>query len=112
MTCCRRSGNFWTIVTGLPEVKETPYIGAVVLNFVLQSLCGVLEEDSHEGTVESPSVERGEVGVVVSIDVVMFLIAGARVLIVASISGGKTTVLEVSWTFLVISLPSENNFER
>lgn len=30
-TCCSRSGNFCTMVTGWPEVKLTPYIGAVVL---------------------------------------------------------------------------------
>jgi len=30
-TCWRRSGNFWTMVTGCPEVKLTPYMGAVVL---------------------------------------------------------------------------------
>ena len=31
MTCWRRSGNFCTMVTGWPEVRDTPYIGAVVL---------------------------------------------------------------------------------
>jgi hypothetical protein len=30
-TCCRRSGNFCTIVTGCPDVRDTPYMGAVVL---------------------------------------------------------------------------------
>lgn len=34
-TCWRRSGNFWTIVTGWPEVNDTPYMGAVVLYRVL-----------------------------------------------------------------------------
>lgn len=41
-TCCKRSGNFCTIVTGCPEVKDTPYIGAVVLYRVLHSRDGVL----------------------------------------------------------------------
>lgn len=40
-TCCSRSGNFCTIVTGWPEVRETPYMGAVVLYLVLHSLDGV-----------------------------------------------------------------------
>ena len=31
MTCWSKSGNFWTMVTGCPEVRLTPYIGAVVL---------------------------------------------------------------------------------
>lgn len=39
-TCCRRSGNFCTIVTGCPLVRLMPYIGAVVLYLVLQSLAG------------------------------------------------------------------------
>ena len=30
-TCCNKSGKICTIVTGSPEVKLTPYIGAVVL---------------------------------------------------------------------------------
>jgi len=30
-TCCRRSGNFCTMVTGCPDVRDTPYMGAVVL---------------------------------------------------------------------------------
>jgi len=46
MTCCRRSGNFWTMVTGWPEVNDTPYIGAVVLYFVLHSR---LPGAEHEG---------------------------------------------------------------
>lgn len=40
-TCCNRSGNFCTIVTGWPDVKLTPYIGAVVLYLVLQRRAGV-----------------------------------------------------------------------
>lgn len=40
-TCCKRSGNFCTIVTGWPDVKLTPYIGAVVLYRVLQRRAGV-----------------------------------------------------------------------
>lgn len=39
-TCCKRSGNFCTIVTGCPLVRLMPYIGAVVLYLVLQSLAG------------------------------------------------------------------------
>lgn len=39
-TCCRRSGNFCTIVTGCPLVRLMPYIGAVVLYLVLQSRAG------------------------------------------------------------------------
>ena len=31
MTCWSRSGNFWTMVTGWPDVRLTPYMGAVVL---------------------------------------------------------------------------------
>lgn len=30
-TCCNKSGNFCTIVTGCPDVNDTPYMGAVVL---------------------------------------------------------------------------------
>ena len=41
MTCCNRSGNIWTTVTGLPDVRLTPYMGAVVLKVDLQSLEGV-----------------------------------------------------------------------
>lgn len=37
-TCWRRSGNFCTIVTGCPDVRDTPYIGAVVLYRVRHSL--------------------------------------------------------------------------
>lgn len=40
-TCCNKSGNFCTIVTGWPDVKLTPYIGAVVLYLVLQRRAGV-----------------------------------------------------------------------
>ena len=40
-TCCNKSGNFCTIVTGWPDVKLTPYIGAVVLYRVLQRRAGV-----------------------------------------------------------------------
>ena len=40
-TCWRRSGKIWTIVTGSPEVKLTPYMGAVVLKVDLHSLAGV-----------------------------------------------------------------------
>lgn len=40
-TCCNKSGNFWTIVTGWPDVRLTPYIGAVVLYRVLQRRAGV-----------------------------------------------------------------------
>lgn len=40
-TCCNKSGNFCTIVTGWPDVKLTPYIGAVVLYRVLQRRDGV-----------------------------------------------------------------------
>lgn len=40
-TCCNKSGNFCTIVTGCPDVSDTPYIGAVVLYRVLHSLEGV-----------------------------------------------------------------------
>ena len=47
MTCCSRSGNICTTVTGFPEVKLTPYIGAVVLNVDLQSLEGVAGVVSH-----------------------------------------------------------------
>lgn len=35
-TCCNKSGNFCTMVTGCPDVRDTPYIGAVVLYLVLQ----------------------------------------------------------------------------
>jgi hypothetical protein len=31
----------WTMVTGFPDVRLTPYIGAVVLNDDLQSRAGV-----------------------------------------------------------------------
>lgn len=41
ITCCNKSGNFCTIVTGCPEVNEMPYIGAVVLYLVLQRRAGV-----------------------------------------------------------------------
>ena len=47
MTCCNRSGNIWTTVTGLPDVKLTPYMGAVVLNVDLHSLDGVDSPDSQ-----------------------------------------------------------------
>jgi hypothetical protein len=53
MTCCNKSGKIWTTVTGFPDVKLTPYIGAVVLNVDLQSLEGVDSVVSHfaDGTV-------------------------------------------------------------
>lgn len=35
-TCCNKSGNFCTIVTGCPDVSDTPYMGAVVLYRVRQ----------------------------------------------------------------------------
>lgn len=41
MTCCKRSGNFCTIVTGFLVVRLTPYMGAVVLNVVLHRREGV-----------------------------------------------------------------------
>lgn len=41
-TCCNKSGNFCTIVTGCPDVRLTPYIGAVVLYLVLQRRPGVV----------------------------------------------------------------------
>lgn len=41
-TCCNRSGNFCTIVTGCPDVRDTPYMGAVVLYRVLHRRAGVL----------------------------------------------------------------------
>lgn len=44
-TCCSKSGNFCTMVTGWPDVRETPYMGAVVLYLVLQSLDGVPVQD-------------------------------------------------------------------
>ena len=51
MTCCNRSGNIWTTVTGLPDVKLTPYMGAVVLNVDLHSLDGVDSPDSQVADV-------------------------------------------------------------
>ena len=47
ITCCNRSGNIWTTVTGLPDVRLTPYMGAVVLKVDLQSLEGVDSPLSH-----------------------------------------------------------------
>ena len=41
MTCCRRSGNFCTMVTGFLVVRLTPYMGAVVLKVVLHRREGV-----------------------------------------------------------------------
>lgn len=49
-TCCKRSGNFCTIVTGWPLVKLTPYIGAVVLYLVLHNLAG----EPHVSFEENP----------------------------------------------------------
>ena len=61
MTCCSRSGNICTTVTGFPEVKLTPYIGAVVLNVDLQSLEGVAGVLSHcdieDLSLDIPSIE-------------------------------------------------------
>ena len=51
MTCCNKSGNIWTTVTGFPDVKLTPYIGAVVLKVDLQSLDGVCSPLSHTAEV-------------------------------------------------------------
>lgn len=53
-TCCKRSGNFCTIVTGWPLVKLTPYIGAVVLYLVLHNLAG----EPHVSLEENPLPER------------------------------------------------------
>ena len=53
-TCCSRSGNFWTMVTGWPLVRLTPYIGAVVLYLVLQSRDG----EPHESLAENDRAER------------------------------------------------------
>lgn len=58
-TCCKRSGNFCTIVTGWPLVKLTPYIGAVVLYLVLHNLAGEphvsLEENPLPKTKNTPT---------------------------------------------------------
>ena len=51
ITCCNRSGNIWTTVTGLPDVRLTPYMGAVVLKVDLQSLEGVDSPLSHVADV-------------------------------------------------------------
>lgn len=53
-TCCKRSGNFCTIVTGWPLVKLTPYIGAVVLYLVLHNLAG----EPHVSLEENPLPKR------------------------------------------------------
>ena len=69
MTCCNKSGKIWTTVTGFPDVKLTPYIGAVVLNVDLQSLDGVDSVVSHfaDGTVFAPSFN------IESFELVLFL---------------------------------------
>ena len=64
MTCCSRSGNFCTMVTTPPVVRLTPYIGAVVLNDVLQRRDGV--DDGQLAAVSlSASVPVSAVGAAV-----------------------------------------------
>lgn len=64
MTCCRRSGNFWTMVMGRPDVRLMPYMGAVVLYRVWQSLEGgagghdVDDEDVDDEDVDDDIVEE------------------------------------------------------
>ena len=61
MTCCKRSGNFWTMVTGCPLVRLTPYIGAVVLYVDLHRVNtsdSQLAEKSHNITNISLAVGR------------------------------------------------------
>ena len=45
MTCWSKSGNFWTMVTGWPDVRLTPYMGAVVLYVDLEKKNGVVHRN-------------------------------------------------------------------